>query len=393
MLEDALRDLAPELTGATHKGQAGKIAVLGGSRQYTGAPYFAAMTALTLGADLATVFCTEVAGSSIKAYSPELMVLPALKEASTQPKIEEVVSEITEWLPRLGALVIGPGMGKDAAVQAATSQVMTYARSKDLPLVIDADALFLLQHDLSLLRDYPLAILTPNAMEFRRLWVAAFPERPVPAFDPVIDAEAKALLLRHEYRHDDIGGVGGGGDAAFLADLSSALVADTVALARSLGVVICRKGRVDIISDGKQAIVVCTPGSPRRCGGQGDVLSGAIGVCTAWALARPAADSALPPLMRAALVGSFLTRCGSFQAFKSHGRGMLASHLIQVLAHTYIVSTTVITRLLCLIQNSLDKMCRRCRQCATHISPRHHNRRPLTVLCKYNVSNCCTWRL
>jgi NAD(P)H-hydrate repair Nnr-like enzyme with NAD(P)H-hydrate dehydratase domain len=35
-----------------------------------------------------------------------------------------------------------------------------------------------------------------------------------------------------------------------------------------------RKGKADIISDGKTVTQVSTFGSPRRCGGQGDILSG-----------------------------------------------------------------------------------------------------------------------
>lgn len=48
--------------------------MFGGSEDYTGAPYFASMSALRTGADLAYVFTAEEAAPAIKAYSPELMV-------------------------------------------------------------------------------------------------------------------------------------------------------------------------------------------------------------------------------------------------------------------------------------------------------------------------------
>ena len=51
---------------------------MGGSKAYTGAPYFASMTALAMGADLSTVFCSVEAGVAIKSYSPDLMVRPCL---------------------------------------------------------------------------------------------------------------------------------------------------------------------------------------------------------------------------------------------------------------------------------------------------------------------------
>ena len=63
---ETLRLLVPELDSSRyHKGQAGKIGVVGGCSEYTGAPYFAAMSALKMGADLAHVFCAEGAGQVI----------------------------------------------------------------------------------------------------------------------------------------------------------------------------------------------------------------------------------------------------------------------------------------------------------------------------------------
>ena len=60
------------------KGECGRIAVFGGCVLYTGAPYFAAISALKCGADLVHVFCEKAAGSVIKGYSPELIVHPIL---------------------------------------------------------------------------------------------------------------------------------------------------------------------------------------------------------------------------------------------------------------------------------------------------------------------------
>ena len=90
----------------------GKIAVIGGCREYTGAPYFAAISALKIvsaipllfsdvvfhfflvgflvnikvffyrqGADLSHVFCTKDAATVIKSYSPEIIVHPILEES------------------------------------------------------------------------------------------------------------------------------------------------------------------------------------------------------------------------------------------------------------------------------------------------------------------------
>ena len=67
---------------------------------YTGAPYFAAISALKAGADLVHVFCEREAGQVIKSYSPELIVHPVLDT-------EYVMEEIDQWLPRFHCVVIG----------------------------------------------------------------------------------------------------------------------------------------------------------------------------------------------------------------------------------------------------------------------------------------------
>ena len=67
--ETAVRALVPPLSRRAHKGQAGKVGVVGGNKEYTGAPFFAAYSALRGGADLAHVFCCASAGPVIKARS------------------------------------------------------------------------------------------------------------------------------------------------------------------------------------------------------------------------------------------------------------------------------------------------------------------------------------
>lgn len=42
----SLQECIPPLDGSSYKGQAGRIGVVGGSLEYTGAPYFAGISAL-----------------------------------------------------------------------------------------------------------------------------------------------------------------------------------------------------------------------------------------------------------------------------------------------------------------------------------------------------------
>ena len=77
-LVQAFRKVLPPLLFDTHKGEAGRIGVVGGSEEYTGAPIFASMAAFRTGADLVHVFCAKAAAIPIKIFSPDLIVHPIL---------------------------------------------------------------------------------------------------------------------------------------------------------------------------------------------------------------------------------------------------------------------------------------------------------------------------
>lgn len=47
-----VRQMVPPMLETFHKGQLGRVAVIGGSEDYTGAPYFSAMASARLGCDM-----------------------------------------------------------------------------------------------------------------------------------------------------------------------------------------------------------------------------------------------------------------------------------------------------------------------------------------------------
>lgn len=285
-MEDALplvRAIVPTLTGEKHKGQAGRIGIVGGCREYTGAPYFAAISALKVGADLSHVFCAIEAAPVIKSYSPELIVHPVLDS----PHWEQ---EVKAWLPRLHALVVGPGLGRDHYMLENVEGILEAAKTRDIPVVIDADGLWLVTERPALVLGYQKAILTPNHMEFSRLHQAVLS-------GPVDIADTHGSVLR---------------------------------LSRALGnVTMVLKGEHDLISDGQQVLECSLEGSGRRCGGQGDLLAGALGVMAHWAfLAGAEKTNGSRPLLLAALGACSLTRQCNRQAFQKHGRSMTTSDMI-----------------------------------------------------------------
>ncbi|XP_061482609.1 ATP-dependent (S)-NAD(P)H-hydrate dehydratase isoform X1 [Rhineura floridana] len=278
-----VRNVIPPLTAKKHKGQDGRIGIVGGCQEYTGAPYFAAISALKVGADLSHVFCTKDAATVIKSYSPELIVHPVLDSP-------DAVHEVEKWLPRLHSVVIGPGLGRDDVLLENAKGIIEKSKVKGIPIVIDADGLWLVAQQPSLIQGYPRAILTPNAMEFSRLYEAMLR-------DPVDSSDHHGCLLR---------------------------------LSQVLGnLTIVQKGERDLISDGEKVLVCSHEGSSRRCGGQGDLLSGSLGVLAHWAfLAGPEKTNGQNPFLVAAFGACSLTRQCNNQAFQKCGRSMTASDMV-----------------------------------------------------------------
>ena len=91
------------------------------------------------------------------------------------------------------------------------------------------------------------------------------------------------------------------------------------------------------LDEGEQSevIVVQTPGGMKRCGGQGDILSGAVGAFLAWARCYENGafgDNTIPvsrmPIL-AAVAGSMLTREVSRRAFAKEGRAVVTQDMLK----------------------------------------------------------------
>ena len=100
---------------------------------------------------------------------------------------------------------------------------------------------------------------------------------------------------------------------------------------------IVKKGSVDIITDG-QAVVSCNhEGSLKRCGGIGDLLTGAVATFSYWCHANDLANDSVQdltteivnPNLIAAYNASFLIRESSKRAFLKYHRSILAVDIIE----------------------------------------------------------------
>ncbi len=157
--------LTPARYQASHKNDYGKVYVFGGVPGYTGASVLAANAALRAGAGYVFVLHRlELTGIyAIKLTEALSKAIPELpKSGLPDAKI------LTDMLADASAVLIGPGLGKDAY---ALKLLETVLKSVKAPLVVDADAINLLAKNPDLCKHLkkPNILLTPHWGEFSRL--------------------------------------------------------------------------------------------------------------------------------------------------------------------------------------------------------------------------------
>lgn len=224
-----------------HKGDHGRVLVVGGCQDYSGAPAMAALSAARTGADMVHVLCPKEVSPVIKTYNPNIMVHGYLEEETSQALPKKAI----DLLDRMHVVLIGCGLGREPTLLDQVKQLIQEAHKKGKPLVIDADGLFLVSQDHSLITTGDVT-LTPNYIEFLRL-CKSFDKFPV---DPERD-----------------------------------LLASVKHVTKTTGCKILLKNENDIVSSSGYVEQIGGIGSPRRTSGQGDILAGCVAAFTSWRVA------------------------------------------------------------------------------------------------------------
>jgi len=215
----------------SHKGENGKVMVIGGSWLYHGAPFLSAMASLRCGVDLAYIAAPEKIATAIRALSPNIMVLPLSDLKLTRG----VAKRVLKILPEIDSMVIGPGLasGGEAGIELVVKEALALGKG----IVLDATALYS-----SILEKVSggRVVLTPHAGEFKRVFGKDVPSK--------LDERVK--LVKEE--------------------------------AEKNRVTILLKGRFDVISNGVEVMVNKTGTPAMTVGGTGDVLSGIVAALLAW---------------------------------------------------------------------------------------------------------------
>ncbi len=202
---------------ASHKGQNGRILVIGGG-PYSGAPALSAMAALRAGADLVTVAAPANVAGTIAGFSPNLIV----RELSSDHLSPHDLDLIGDLIPHHDVVVVGMGLGRDPETREALTKIVPRCEK----VVMDADAL---------LPGIPLqGIITPHESEFQRVSSIKVPPGRV----------QKETLM---------------------------------SFARDMNLTILLKGKVDLITDGEVVRGNATGNAGMTVGGTGDVLAGITG--------------------------------------------------------------------------------------------------------------------
>ncbi len=153
----------PKRTPQSRKGDFGRLLVIGGSKDYIGAPSLAAMAAMRTGVDLVTVCVPRYVADRMQ-YDPNLMV----KALEGEERI--TVEDVKEALKlRCDAIVFGNGLGKESE-----EAVKFLLKNAKVPVVLDAEGISTCKMDW--LSDR--VIVTPHSKEYERLFgqVAQEPE-------------------------------------------------------------------------------------------------------------------------------------------------------------------------------------------------------------------------
>ena len=185
--------MLPERKPDGHKGSFGKILLLCGSRGYTGAAALASMGALRSGAGLVYLGVPESIYSieAIKLTEPIVFPLP-----EDDGKLSErAVNNIVNFLPRMDAVLIGPGLGQSSGTMAVLEAVLN---NGDCPVVIDADGINLIAKHKDILRGRTgQTVLTPHMGEFMRLSDCVDCDRMVSAVETALDLQSIIVLKGH----------------------------------------------------------------------------------------------------------------------------------------------------------------------------------------------------
>lgn len=258
---------APE----AHKGEFGRLLVVGGSELFSGAPTLVAMAAYRTGTDLVFVAAPEKTALAISSISPNLITLKLPGESFAASHI----GLLREQLEKASAVAVGPGLGMEKQTVLAVRRLVALAIQRKKPLLLDADGLKALGIVRKKMFDGS-TVVTPHAGEYQAI-------------------SGKAPSRDQKTRQDDVR-----------------------EFASRSGAVVLLKGHTDVISDGVRLKLNNTGNPGMTVGGTGDVLSGIVAGLMAQGVEG----------FRAAVAGAFINGAAGDLAEEKYGYHLTPTDLL-----------------------------------------------------------------
>ncbi len=255
-----------------HKGQFGRLLVIGGSEVYSGAPTHVALAAYRAGTDLVFVAAPEKTALAISSISPDLITI----KLPGQNLAPQHIRLLREQVEKANAVAIGPGLGLSKQTVSAVRRIVALVLQLKKPLLLDADGLRALGVIKKKTFD-ALTVMTPHAGEFQ-----AISGKP-----PSRDMKVRPNEVR--------------------------------SFASRSGGVVLLKGHTDVVSDGIRVKLNNTGNPGMTVGGTGDVLSGVVAGLLAQGI-----DG-----FRAAVAGAFINGAAGDFAEEQLGYHLTATDLLE----------------------------------------------------------------
>ena len=231
------------LRARDHKGDRGRVVIVGGAPGMTGAIRMAARAAFAAGAGLVHAVAPPETVAALMQAEPDVQTL-------AHPFEQPPSSELLQLIAKADAVIIGPGLGRDSGRRSFVAGLMEAARAA----VLDADGLVAFSGsvaELAALGGSRPLVLTPHPGEFRTLFPSLASVREM---DPWAAAKSAAEMT---------------------------------------GATMLLKGVPSVIASRSGALLTIVAGNPGLAtGGSGDVLSGLVGTGLAQGL-EPGVAAAL----------------------------------------------------------------------------------------------------
>lgn len=263
-----VKKLFPRRDPNSHKGMNGKVMIVGGSIDYSGAPMLSGLGALYGGADLVTLFVPECNFNACRSMYPDFIV----RSFPGDYLDVKAISGILEFSKKCDSILIGPGLGDREETYEALHKIV---KGLSIPTVLDSEAIQVFQK----IKEVPLQqkiVITPHHNEFENLT----------GKDIKISGSmsGKIVLLR--------------------------------TLATDLRINILLKGPQDLIASEEGEITMNSTGNAgMTVGGSGDVLSGFVASLIAQGTQPFAACQAAVYLMGKAGENLFKNKANCFSAY------------------------------------------------------------------------------